>query len=172
MLAVVNPGRTRLPPPRFFPAPSFLTFFLFFTPLFRINLSISSIIGTFVTLGPPKILLIGGLVTLGLARDFTLDPPLNVKTVKVQFNSTKTTYCLQYIIPSIEQESCTVTVQEKQDTNKSLITVYPGSIGRGRASVSYITWEKICTFSRENFNLTVIMEFMLLNNIDLLRLPC
>ena len=167
MLAVANPGRTWLPTPRFFLAPSFLTFFHSF---FRINLSISSIIGTFVTLGPPKILLIGGLVTLGLARDFTLDPPLNVKTVKVQFNSTKTTYCLQYIIPSIEQESCTVTVQEKQDTNKSLITVYPGS--SGRASVSYITWEIICTFSRENFNLTVFMEFMLLNNIDLLRLPC
>ena len=91
---------------------------------------------------------------------------VNGRTVKVQFCSTKTTYFLVYIIQSIEQQSCIDTVQVKQDSNKSLITVYSGSIGR--ASVSYITWEVICTFNRENFSSTVFMEFMLLDNSDLL----
>ena len=72
----------------------------------------------------------------------------------MRFNLTKITYSLSYIVPSTEQESCIDTIQEKQDTNKSLITIYPGSVYR--ASVSYTTCEVMCTFSQENFNFTVL----------------
>ena len=80
---------------------------------------------------------------------------VNVKTVKVQLRSTKTSYCLL--------------CRSSRMQTKLLITVYPGPIGR--ASASYITWEVIYIFSRENFNLTVFMEIMLLDNSDLPWLP-
>ena len=66
---LVDPGGGEPWPPNFFWRPLSL-FFLFFTLYFRINLSIRSIIGTFVTFPPPppKILLFGGLVTFSPLR--------------------------------------------------------------------------------------------------------
>ena len=67
-------GPERTPPPHqdFFWCPSLAFSF------FRINLSIWSIIGTFVTLPPPhpKIFLIGTVAKLCLIQDFALNLPL------------------------------------------------------------------------------------------------
>ena len=81
-------GRTRgrdggnLGHPYIFLAPSYPVFSFFYS-FFRINLSIWSIIGTFVTLLPPPLprnLIIGTLVTLDLPQDFVLDPSLPSRT--------------------------------------------------------------------------------------------